>query len=116
MCQSSTAPTGRMGEPTCIAATGKVEQPWLKAAYQHPSHNEIRNMETFSFTGCCHLKVQISKTARKGEMVVLVSHDEQLIEMVCQELWVCRNGSVTSISGGFSQYRKIVEDELAAQV
>ncbi|GIY09530.1 ATP-binding cassette sub-family F member 3 [Caerostris darwini] len=48
--------------------------------------------------------------------VVLVSHDEQLIEMVCQELWVCRNGSVTSISGGFSQYRKIVEDELAAQV
>ncbi|GFY77297.1 ATP-binding cassette sub-family F member 3 [Trichonephila inaurata madagascariensis] len=47
--------------------------------------------------------------------VVLVSHDEQLIEMVCQELWVCRNGSVSSISGGFSQYRKLVEDELAAQ-
>ncbi|GFY13188.1 ATP-binding cassette sub-family F member 3 [Trichonephila clavipes] len=47
--------------------------------------------------------------------VVLVSHDEQLIEMVCKELWVCRNGSVSSISGGFSQYRKLVEDELAAQ-
>ncbi|XP_035223742.1 ATP-binding cassette sub-family F member 3-like [Stegodyphus dumicola] len=46
--------------------------------------------------------------------VILVSHDEQLIEMVCQELWVCRNGTVSSISGGFSQYRKLVEDELAA--
>ncbi|KAF8781754.1 ATP-binding cassette sub-family F member 3 like protein [Argiope bruennichi] len=47
--------------------------------------------------------------------VVLVSHDEQLIEMVCQELWVCRNGTVSSISGGFAQYRKLVEEELAAQ-
>lgn len=47
--------------------------------------------------------------------VVLVSHDEQLIEMVCQELWVCRNGSVSSITGGFSQYRKLVEAELAMQ-
>ncbi|KAG8195230.1 hypothetical protein JTE90_027971 [Oedothorax gibbosus] len=47
--------------------------------------------------------------------VVLVSHDEQLIEMVCEELWVCKNGSVSAISGGFSQYRKIVEEELAAQ-
>lgn len=47
--------------------------------------------------------------------VVLVSHDEQLIEMVCQELWVCRGGSVTAVSGGFSQYRKLVESELAAQ-
>lgn len=44
-----------------------------------------------------------------------MSHDEQLIEMVCDELWVCRNGSVSSISGGFSQYRKLVEDELASQ-
>jgi len=47
--------------------------------------------------------------------VVLVSHDEQLIEMVCQELWVCKDGSVTSISGGFSHYRNLVEAELAAQ-
>ncbi|GBN40450.1 ATP-binding cassette sub-family F member 3 [Araneus ventricosus] len=47
--------------------------------------------------------------------VVLVSHDEQLIEMVCQELWVCRNGTVSTISGGFAQYRKLVEEELAAQ-
>lgn len=47
--------------------------------------------------------------------LVLVSHDQQLIELVCKELWVCSNGSVTSISGGFSQYRKLVEQELAAQ-
>lgn len=47
--------------------------------------------------------------------VVLVSHDERLIQMVCEELWVCGNRSVRSIEGGFSQYRKLVEEELAAQ-
>ncbi|KAH7959191.1 hypothetical protein HPB49_009160 [Dermacentor silvarum] len=47
--------------------------------------------------------------------VVLVSHDERLIQMVCQELWVCSNRTVRSIEGGFAQYRKLIEEELAAQ-
>lgn len=47
--------------------------------------------------------------------VVLVSHDERLIQMVCQELWVCSNRTVRSIEGGFTQYRKLIEEELAAQ-
>ncbi|KAF9420863.1 hypothetical protein HW555_003049 [Spodoptera exigua] len=47
--------------------------------------------------------------------VILVSHDERLIRMVCKELWVCGNGSVTSIEGGFDEYRKIVERELEVQ-
>uniref|UniRef100_A0A6M2DKN6 ATP-binding cassette sub-family F member 3 n=1 Tax=Xenopsylla cheopis TaxID=163159 RepID=A0A6M2DKN6_XENCH len=47
--------------------------------------------------------------------VILVSHDERLIRMVCKELWVCGNGSVKSIEGGFDEYRKIVEQELEAQ-
>lgn len=47
--------------------------------------------------------------------VILVSHDERLIRMVCKELWVCGNGSVKSIEGGFDEYRKIVERELEAQ-
>ncbi|CAG9821893.1 unnamed protein product [Phaedon cochleariae] len=46
--------------------------------------------------------------------VILVSHDERLIRMVCNELWVCGNGSVSSIEGGFDEYRKIVEQELEA--
>lgn len=44
--------------------------------------------------------------------VILVSHDERLIRMICKELWVCGNGTVTSIDGGFDEYRKIVEKEL----
>lgn len=44
--------------------------------------------------------------------VILVSHDERLIRLVCKELWVCGNGSVKSIEGGFDEYRKIVEQEL----
>lgn len=44
--------------------------------------------------------------------VILVSHDERLIRMVCQELWVCSNGSVKSLEGGFDEYRAIVEKEL----
>lgn len=45
--------------------------------------------------------------------VILVSHDEQLIQMICKELWLCKTGSVTSIEGGFAKYRKLVEAELA---
>ncbi|XP_046390041.1 ATP-binding cassette sub-family F member 3 [Ischnura elegans] len=48
--------------------------------------------------------------------VVLVSHDERLIRMVCKELWVCGGGKVQSIEGGFDEYRQIVEKELEAQV
>lgn len=45
--------------------------------------------------------------------VILVSHDERLIRKVCKELWVCGNKTVKSIEGGFDEYRKIVEKELA---
>lgn len=44
--------------------------------------------------------------------VILVSHDERLIQLVCQELWLCRNGSIKSIEGGYEQYRKLIEEEL----
>ncbi|XP_021913880.1 ATP-binding cassette sub-family F member 3 isoform X2 [Zootermopsis nevadensis] len=47
--------------------------------------------------------------------VILVSHDERLIRMVCKELWVCGNISVRSIEGGFDEYRRLVERELEAQ-
>ncbi|KAG7207912.1 hypothetical protein KM043_009502 [Ampulex compressa] len=44
--------------------------------------------------------------------VILVSHDERLIRMVCTELWVCGDGSVHCIEGGFDEYRRIIEKEL----
>ncbi|KAL7635723.1 UNVERIFIED_CONTAM: hypothetical protein RMT77_013551 [Armadillidium vulgare] len=44
--------------------------------------------------------------------VVLVSHDERLIRMVCTELWVCGNQTVKCIEGGFDEYRSIVEKEI----
>ena len=47
--------------------------------------------------------------------VILVSHDERLIQLVCKELWVVKDGKVHSLEGGFPEYRKIVEEELAAQ-
>lgn len=47
--------------------------------------------------------------------LVLVSHDERLIQLVCQELWVCGNKKVRAIEGGFAQYRKLVEEELDAR-
>jgi ATP-binding cassette, subfamily F, member 3 len=46
--------------------------------------------------------------------VILVSHDERLIRMVCKELWVCANGTVKSMEGGFDEYRKCVEAEIEA--
>lgn len=45
--------------------------------------------------------------------VVLVSHDERLIRMICKELWVVKDGTVKSLDGGFDEYRNIVEKELA---
>jgi len=44
--------------------------------------------------------------------VVLVSHDERLLSMVCQELWVCSKGKVWSMDGGLAEYRKMVEKEM----
>lgn len=44
--------------------------------------------------------------------MILVSHDERLIRVVCKELWICGGGTVASIEGGFDEYRKIVEREL----
>lgn len=44
--------------------------------------------------------------------VILVSHDERLIQMVCTELWVCDKGSVRCIEEGFEEYRRIIEREL----
>lgn len=44
--------------------------------------------------------------------VILVSHDERLLKMVCQELWVCSRGKVWSIEGGLDEYRKMVELEM----
>ncbi|KAM9318944.1 LOW QUALITY PROTEIN: ATP-binding cassette sub-family F member 3 [Pholidichthys leucotaenia] len=43
--------------------------------------------------------------------VVLVSHDERLIRLVCKELWVCEAGKVRRINGGFDEYRDILEEQ-----
>lgn len=44
--------------------------------------------------------------------VVLVSHDEQLISMVCNELWVVKDRMVTNLEGGLEEYRKQVYKQL----
>ncbi|XP_053566308.1 ATP-binding cassette sub-family F member 3 [Bombina bombina] len=43
--------------------------------------------------------------------VILVSHDERFIRLVCKELWVCENGTVTRIDGGFDEYRDILQEQ-----
>ena len=44
--------------------------------------------------------------------IVLVSHDERLIRMVCTELWVCGNQTVKCVEGGFDEYRSMVQKEI----
>ena len=48
--------------------------------------------------------------------VILVSHDESLIRMICKELWVCGNNTVKSMEGGLDEYKKMVEAEFASQM
>ncbi|XP_058489039.1 ATP-binding cassette sub-family F member 3 [Solea solea] len=43
--------------------------------------------------------------------VILVSHDERLIRLVCKELWVCECGKVKRIDGGFDEYRDILHEQ-----
>ncbi|XP_072544831.1 ATP-binding cassette sub-family F member 3 [Salminus brasiliensis] len=43
--------------------------------------------------------------------VVLVSHDERLIRLVCKELWVCESGRVQRIDGGFDEYKDILQEQ-----
>uniref|UniRef100_A0AAY4BCK9 ATP-binding cassette sub-family F member 3 n=1 Tax=Denticeps clupeoides TaxID=299321 RepID=A0AAY4BCK9_9TELE len=43
--------------------------------------------------------------------VVLVSHDERLIRMVCKELWVCEGGKVKRVDGGFDEYRDLLHEQ-----
>ncbi|KAJ7995127.1 hypothetical protein DPEC_G00241340 [Dallia pectoralis] len=43
--------------------------------------------------------------------VVLVSHDERLIRLVCKELWVCELGNVRRVEGGFDEYRDILQEQ-----
>lgn len=43
--------------------------------------------------------------------VILVSHDERFIRLVCQELWVCEGGGVTRVEGGFDQYRALLQEQ-----
>ncbi|KAJ8271150.1 hypothetical protein GJAV_G00123320 [Gymnothorax javanicus] len=43
--------------------------------------------------------------------VVLVSHDERMIRLVCKELWVCEGGKVRRIEGGFDEYRDVLQEQ-----
>ncbi|CAD7080940.1 unnamed protein product [Hermetia illucens] len=44
--------------------------------------------------------------------VIVVSHDERLIHMICKELWVCGDGTVKSLDGGIEEYKKQVLKEM----
>ncbi|XP_049737415.1 ATP-binding cassette sub-family F member 3 isoform X2 [Elephas maximus indicus] len=43
--------------------------------------------------------------------VILVSHDERFIQLVCKELWVCGGGGVIRVDGGFDQYRALLQEQ-----
>lgn len=46
--------------------------------------------------------------------VVLVSHDERLISLVADELWVCnRDKTVKLFEGDFEAYRKLIIQKAA---
>eukprot|EP01135_Chromosphaera_perkinsii_P000927 Nk52_evm25s153 gene=Nk52_evmTU25s153 len=40
--------------------------------------------------------------------VIVVSHDEHFTSTVCNELWLCQDGSVRRLEGGIKEYKKSV--------
>ncbi|NXY35070.1 ABCF3 protein, partial [Pomatorhinus ruficollis] len=55
--------------------------------------------------------IPLSQLSKLLGGIILVSHDERFIRLVCQELWVCENATVTRIEGGFDQYRDILKEQ-----
>lgn len=45
--------------------------------------------------------------------VILVSHNEQLIQLIATETWHVGSGTVKRIEGGFTAYKKALQDEFA---
>ncbi|VDO79895.1 unnamed protein product [Soboliphyme baturini] len=46
--------------------------------------------------------------------VILVAHDQRLIEMVCKELWLVEHRTVRRLEDGFPEYKAIIEKELSS--
>jgi len=44
--------------------------------------------------------------------VLVVSHDERLISMVCDQLWYVHDGKVTPFAGEFKDYKNVLLNEL----
>lgn len=61
--------------------------------------------------GCAPLSSLFPHLVCRQGGVILVSHNERFIHLVCQELWVCENATVTRIEGGFEQYRDILKEQ-----
>jgi ATPase subunit of ABC transporter with duplicated ATPase domains len=44
--------------------------------------------------------------------VVLITHNQYLVELACSEIWIVGNNTVTRFEGTFSDYKKLVAKEL----
>ena len=44
--------------------------------------------------------------------VIMVTHDQRLIENVCNEIWLCEGGAVRTFDGGFAEYRQVLMADL----
>ena len=61
--------------------------------------------------GCFTTHIIFSHVSLQGG-VMLVSHDEHLIKMACNEVWLCKDKLVHRLEGGLEQYKKAIESEL----
>lgn len=63
-----------------------------------------------------HLDMETIEALGKALMefkggVILVSHDERLISVVCKELWLCAEHKILCVKGGFEEYKEMLEKE-----
>ncbi|XP_030351966.1 ATP-binding cassette sub-family F member 3 isoform X3 [Strigops habroptila] len=96
------APCGSTGfEHQCCRVTGKkVPSPNFYILDEPTNHLDMETIEALA---------KALNKFRGG--VILVSHNERFIHLVCRELWVCENATVTRIEGGFEQYRDILKEQ-----
>ncbi|KAG8136257.1 hypothetical protein E2320_009222 [Naja naja] len=90
---------------------GKSEEEYRHQLGCYGVSGELAVRPVASLSGGQKSRVAFAQNDHALGGLILVSHDERFIRLVCKELWVCGNGTVQRIEGGFDEYRDILQEQ-----
>uniref|UniRef100_A0A3Q2DX56 ATP-binding cassette, sub-family F (GCN20), member 3 n=1 Tax=Cyprinodon variegatus TaxID=28743 RepID=A0A3Q2DX56_CYPVA len=90
---------------------GRTEEEYRHQLGGYGITGELATRPVASLSGGQKSRVAFCSPCSQQGGVILVSHDERLIRLVCKELWVCEKGKVWRVDGGFDEYRDILQEQ-----